>query len=246
MNPLRIWWADTRGKVIVTLLVLWIATLVNHFQLNHITQPIITIAAVCVFDYLVSLIRHKKGIITMSSVVTGLLIGLVFDESAGIVPLVSACILAVISKQLIALGDHRHIFNPAVFGIFVTSLLFNRPVAWWGAAWGLIPAVIIFIGMAYALYKIRRLWMALIFLVIYGVAFPSTIDGTVFLFAFIMLPETITSVGGGWWKYGWGALTGVLMLVITLLFKINVDPFLSALLIADLVGGAKRFLLNTA
>jgi Na+-transporting NADH:ubiquinone oxidoreductase subunit NqrB len=246
MNKLKIWWADTRGKVIVTLLVLWAGSLINHFETVHVWQPAYAVFAVCLFDFLLSFIRKRKGIVTMSSFVTGLLIGLVFDEGAGVLLLTSACAVAVVSKQVLSLGDHRHIFNPAVFGIFVTSFVFNRPVAWWGAAWGYIPAAIIVVGMGYGLYRIRRLWMAMIFVVMYGVAFPSTIDGTVFLFAFIMLPETITSVGGGWWKYGWGVLVGALMLVITLLLKINIDPFLSALLIADLVGGAKRFLLRSA
>lgn len=182
----------------------------------------------------------------MSSFVTGLLIGLIFDESAGLIPLLSACLVAVIGKQLIAFGDHRHIFNPAALGILASSLIFDRPVAWWGAAWGLIPAAIIFIGMSYGLHRIRRFWMPVVFLVIYAVAFPSTIDGTVFLFAFVMLPEPITSVGGKLWQYGWGALVGILMLLLALVVKVTIDPLLSALLLADLVGGTKRFLRNTA
>ncbi len=242
MSKIRIWWADTRGKVIVTLVALWIGSLVNHYELRHTWQPLVTVGAVSFFDYIVSFIRHKKGVITMSSVVTGLLIGLIFYDGPGSIPLLTACLMAVIGKQLVALGDHRHIFNPAALGILLSSIIFQRPVAWWGAAWGLVPAAIVLIGVAYALFRIRRLWMAIIFLVIYGLAFPFTIDGTVFLFAFIMLPEPITSLGGNWWGYGWGVLVGGIMLILTFLFNITIDPFLSALLLADLVGGAKRFL----
>ena len=246
MNPLRIWWADTRGKVVFTLIVLYIGSLINQFEMIHLTQPFITVGVVAFFDYAISLIRHKKGIITLSSVVTGLLIGLIFDESAGLVPLLSACFLAVIGKQYISFGDHRHIFNPAALGIFASSLLFHRPVAWWGASWGYVPAVIIFLGMTFALWRIRRFWMAAIFLVIYGIAFPSTIDGTVFLFAFVMLPETVTSVSGGMWTYGWGILVGILMLMLSFILKVTFDPLLSALLIADAIGGVKRFVWNNA
>lgn len=246
MFRFRIWWADTRGKVIGTLIALWIASLIHRFEPNHVLQPLIAVAAVSLFDYVVSFIRHKKGVITMSAVVTGLLIGLIFDDHAGLLPLAAACLIAVLGKQLLAFGDHRHIFNPAALGILISSLVFNRPVAWWGAAWGLVPAAIIFIGMAYGLYKIRRFWMAVVFLVLYGAAFPSTIDGTVFLFAFIMVPEPITSLGGKLWQYGWGALVGVLMLTLAFLFKSTVDPLLSALLLADIVGGVKRFLWRSA
>ena len=246
MNPLRIWWADSRGKVIATLVALWAGALITHFEVSRVWQPFVAVAAVSAFDYLVSRIRHQHGVVTMSAVVTGLLIGLVFDESAGLVPLVAACFVAVVGKQLVAFGDHRHIANPAALGILTASLVFGRPVAWWGAAWGMIPAVIILYGMAGALMRLRRLWMGTAFIVLYFImnvftggiqgAINLTIDGTVFLFAFIMLPEPITSVGGGLWQYGWGVLVAVLVYAQSRFLQVNVDPLLTALLGADVIG----------
>src|SRR5258706_7402864 len=155
MYRFRVWWADSRGKVIVTLLVLWIGALIHQFQLTFVWFPMVAVLGTILFDLLVCWARKRQWVFTMSSVVTGLLIGLIFDPRAGVLPLLVACALSVIGKQLIGVGDHRHIGNPATTGILLASILFGRPVAWWGAAWGIIPAIIIAVGMTSTLVRLR-------------------------------------------------------------------------------------------
>lgn len=110
-------------------------------------------------------------------------------------------------------------------------------------AWGIIPAVIVFIGMFFTLRRLRRFWMGIIFILIYfGInflvagangAFVLTIDGTVFLFALIMLPEPTTSMGGRFWRFGWGFLVAGLFALYIFVFRLQADPLLSSLLTAD-------------
>lgn len=230
------WWRDNKGKVIVTLVVLWIGALIVQFRVDHLFTPLIAIGASMGFDALFAFIRKRRWIWTLSSIVTGLLIGLI---SVNIVVALAACFIASLGKHFVGGGDHRHIFNPAALGILSSSVIFGQPVAWWGASWGIVPVAIIAVGMTPTLLKLRRLWMTGLFLLVYLAAtrsFQLTIDGTVFLFAFVMLPEPTTSVGGGVWTYAWGLLVGGLVAVQIIFPVINVDPLLSGLLAADAVG----------
>ncbi len=243
MNHVRIWWADTRGKVIATLFVLWIVTMIHSFQPVFLINPLVAIVSMYAFDFCISRVRSGKGIVTLSSLVTGLLIGLVFDPTAAIWVLIIACLVAAFSKQFIAFGSHRHIWNPAVLGIAVTSIIFNQSSGWWAASWGIIPVLIIVAGMTLALSQIRRVFMPFIFLGIMFVylsftgtwsgAFELVTSGTFIFFAFIMLPEPVTSIGGKTWLYGWPVFVGGLVVMLSVLRIFIVDPVMLALLIAN-------------
>ncbi|MBI3577010.1 RnfABCDGE type electron transport complex subunit D [Candidatus Gottesmanbacteria bacterium] len=236
---LKTFWADSRGKVIAVLCALWVASLINHFQWQFVLSVILAVVSIIIFDSFLLWLKIKNFSISLSSIVTGLLIGLVFDPMAGFIPLVVASLFASVSKNFIGKGPHKHIFNPAAFGILISSMIFGWPVAWWGASWGMIPVVIIAVGMLPILWKLRRQWIPVTFLIIYYFLSRSislTIDGTVFLFGFVMLPEVKTSpIPGSWW-WGWGILVGALIFVQNLLGLAVGDPLLLALLAANLAG----------
>lgn len=239
MEKIRIWWATSRGKVIAMLLVLWLGAIVYHIEASRVLTPIVAVASSILFDLIVSYIRKRQWAFTLSTTVTGLLIGLVIDPTSGVVPILFASLLASVSKQVIGVGDHRHIFNPAAFGLLVSSVVFDIPVAWWGASWGIAPVIIIAVGTVFVLRKLHRLWMTGTFLLVYLLITKSltlTIDGTVFLFAFVMLPEPVSSPSGKIWRYGWGALVGVLVALQNSFPVFTVDPLLFALLAANLMG----------
>lgn len=235
---LKAWWADSRGKVVVVLLVLWIATLANQFRIDFITSTLLAIVLSVCFDLVLGKLTHGHARFSLSSLVTGLLIGLIFDPTAGAVPIGVASLVASLSKHFLKLPSSKHIFNPAAFGIISASFLFDRPVAWWGASWGIFPLFLLGIGMVPALYQLRRLWMPVTFLTIYFISsgLRLTLDGTVFLFAFVMLPEPITSVGRGFWRYGWGILVGGLVAGLGFVRFAAADPLLTALLVANMLG----------
>ena len=243
---IRIFWADSRGKVVVALVLLWLAGVLYPFPLSAVLfKPILAIAGSIIADAWLSRVRYGAWFFSLSSVITGLLIGLIVDpRSVG--ALFTAVILASASKYFLGFGRQKHIFNPAAFGIVLSSALFNRPVAWWGAAWGIVPLLIILFGMLLPLRQLRRLWMPVSFLFVYGVglallssaesALKLTFDATPFLFAWVMLTEPITVPSRGLWRYGWGALVGALVIGFHVVGISWSDPLLTALLLANIVG----------
>ena len=242
---IRIFWADSRGKVILVLVLLWLAALVFDFQLSALLFPLLAIVGSFVFDALLSRIRYGVWFTSLSSVITGLLIGLIVDPTS-FTTLLVAVVLASVGKYFVGIGRQKHICNPAAFGIVLSSALFNRPVAWWGAAWGIVPLLIILFGMLLPLRQLRRLWMPVSFLFVYGVglallssaesALKLTFDATPFLFAWVMLTEPIALPSRGLWRYGWGALVGALVIGFHVVGISWSDPLLTALLLANIVG----------
>ncbi|MBI3955995.1 RnfABCDGE type electron transport complex subunit D [Candidatus Gottesmanbacteria bacterium] len=230
-------WADSRGKVIALLVLLWLAALVHEFRAGFVISVVFAVAASVGLDTLINWIGKKTTVVSLSSVVTGLLIGLVFDPFAGPVATLTACAIASLSKAYLGAGEHQHVFNPAALGIAVSSLLFGRSVAWWAASWGMLPVVILAAGMLPVVWRLHRQWMGITFLIVYYFLTRSislTFDGTVFLFAFVMLPEPRTAPMRGAWAWGWGVLVGLLVFVQNLLGYRVGDPLLLALLVANL------------
>lgn len=240
----KTFWADSRGKVIAVLVFLWLGVLVFQFRAVFVIGVVFAVVASVTFDSLIIWLRTKARVVSLSTIATGLLIGLIIDPFNGILPITVACLLASISKNFIGKGAHNHIFNPAAFGIVVSSFIFGSPVAWWGTAWGMVPVGIITLGMFPVLWKLRRQRLPIAFFAVYFVsnllygtvqsAIRLTIDGTVFLFAFVMLPEPKTAPSQGKWRWGWGVLVGLLVLTQNLFGIAAVDPLLVALLTANL------------
>ncbi len=242
---MRLWWADSRGKVIVVLFVLWISALIHQFQLLSLLYPLVAVIITVAIDILTIRLRFGKDVFSLSSVVTGLLIGLILDPKAGAFPLIFACVVASFFKQFIGRGSHKHVFNPAAVGIVGSSLIFGNHIAWWAASWGFIPIIILLVGMIPILLSLRRIFLPITFLIVYFImlsfstslsaAFHLTLDGTVFLFALVMLPEPMTSAISGKWRYGWGILVGGLLALFNMLGISWSDPLLVSLLGANVI-----------
>lgn len=239
------WLRDSRGKVIAILLAVWLTALTYDFRWIFLFYPVAAVALVVLFDFLTALIRYKIQYFSLSSIVTGLLIGLVLAPY-GFWQLVLATFVAALSKHLLKIAPHRHIFNPAVLGIVSAVFIFNEPVAWWSVAWGWPPIIIIAAGMCLVLWQIRRFFMPLTFLVAYYLinllssdptaSWRLTFDGTVFLFAFVMLPEPLTSLGRKNWQFAWGILVGLLIYLQNVFRLFLADPLLVGLLFTNLIG----------
>lgn len=246
MYSWRQFWSDSRGKVILVLLALAVLAWRQSFRLEPLGRLFLAVFSVGIFDLIWARVRHGKWFLSLSSVVTGLLIGLIFNPASSPLAITTAALFASSSKYWLRFGSDKHIFNPAALGIVVASLIFGRSVSWWGASGGLASILITGLGMAIILYRLRRILMPLIFLATYylGMTFFSnplsalrlTFDGTVFLFAWVMLPEPITSPSRDNWRYLWGLLVGVLVFFQNLLGWSWSDPLLIALLVANVMG----------
>lgn len=242
-KPFRFIIRDARAQVIIVLVILWIAVLIKNPTWQVILYPFYSILLLSVLDLALTYFKTKKLYFPFSSLVTGLLIGFLIHYSQGFIILTVAVLIAFLSKQFIKI-KHRHIFNPAALGVVVSTLIFRSTVSWWATASGGISLVLI-LPVTYVLYKLKRLQFTLFFLTGYFVFFTIiqnyktalslTIDGTVFLFAFIMLTEPMTSSISKFWKWGFGpvVLGGVIM---SYFLKISfTDPLLLSLLFANML-----------
>lgn len=236
--------SNTRLRIASVLVLIWVVYLIFNFTLRAFFLPLFSVTLVAALDLITTYVRKRALFLPASSLVTGFLIGLILSPEESILPFALAAAFAVFSKQFVRAREHQHVFNPAAFGIFGASLLTGVPVAWWAVSWS--PWVIfLIVSVSYTLYALKRLWLPVTFLITYGVfvfvtagsegALSSLLDGTVMLFAFIMLPEPITSPIGGRWKYFFGPLIAVLTILVG---KVGVvaDVFLPALLLGNLVG----------
>ena len=256
---------DTRVQAAFTLSLVWILAIWQFKTLNSFIYPLIAVISVAGFDILITFLRSSRTYYPFSSFVTGLLIGLLIAPVGNIWVIVSAALLASLSKQFIGRGVRQHILNPAAFGILSSSILFQIPIAWWGVSWGIWPSVILIPLMGRVLLRLKRLMLPITFLAVMYVYLivnffilsgksPLTLstladlfnfsklyflDGTLILFAMVMLPEPITSPVGGKFKYFYGIMVGLIAILFGLvnikLGQIVDEVFLASLLVANLL-----------
>lgn len=238
--------SEFKSQVAFTLFLVWLLA-IWHFwpQWRAFVYPVFAVFLMTALDVAYTRIRFKKWYWPSASVVTGLLVGLIIDPKEPILIIALAVLAAFVAKQFIGTGLRQHIFNPAAFGIMTVALVFGVPVAWWGVAWGKLPLVILVPLMIRVLWRMKRLWLPVGFLVVYLVyylilfdpksAVLAIIDGSLLLFALVMLPEPMTSPVVGGSKYIFGSGVAVVAIGISYL-KIFPEVFLPALLLANLGG----------
>ncbi len=243
---LKALWYDTRVHVGFTLFLVWLLAIWNFRAdstiLRVIFYPPAAIAVVSISDLALTRIRSRKFYLPTASVVSGFLIGLILAPTEPFYVIILASILASLSKQFIATGVRQHIFNPAAFGIMTVNFIFGTTVSWWGVSWGWLPVVIFAPLMIRILWKLKRLFLPLSFLIVYfvyllptssfDIAARTVIDPTVLLFVLVMLPEPITSPAVSYFKYFFGALVAILAILISSFTKIP-EVFLPSLLVAN-------------
>lgn len=236
--------SDPRAKIFGLLLLLWVIAFWRNPSLSAILFPLFSCFLFSFLDLIYNYWKSKKFYYPFSSLVSGGLLGMLIHPSQGILTLWSAVVLAFFSKHFIKMKG-KHIFNPAAFGVVSVSLISGLPISWWVTAAGGISLILLSLS-SFILYKLKRLQISLIFLLGYFLfmtylkglsnALLLTVDGTVFLFAFIMLPEPMTSTISGFWKYGF-ALSVLAIIILSYLTRFSfTDPLLIALLITNLLG----------
>jgi ferredoxin-NADP reductase len=167
---------------------------------------------------------------TSSSFITALLLLFIFaptSDPAGLGTLAIAGVIASATKYLLAWRG-RHIFNPAAAAAFIVGLI--RPlldhtfVTWWIGTSFMVPFTLI---AAFAiLFRTRKLWLGLTFLVVatlgWGVTYASHggafADGAYFallqypaiFFVGFMLSEPLTLPPRRWQQLAEAVLVGVL------------------------------------
>ena len=238
---------DIRLHAGFTLFLVWLLD-IWHFRssphfLQIIVYPLLSIALIAILDVGLTYFRYRKIYIPTAAVVSGFLIGLILAPGEPVLVIFLASLLVSLSKQFLASGARRHIFNPAALGIMGVYLIFGTTVSWWGVAWSWYPLVIIIPLMMRLLWRLHRIYLPLGFLLVYFIylfltssvdlALRTLTDSTVLLFALVMLPEPITSPSSGYFKYLFGAGVAISAIFISTFLTIG-EVFLPSLLLSNL------------
>lgn len=151
-----------------------------------------------------------------------------------------ASILAIGSKFLLRYRG-KHVFNPANFGIIVTILLTRN--AWINTGqWGHSYLLVILLGICglLVLNRVGRLDTGLVFLMVYsGLEFGKLVlyqgwemdvylhtlnSGTLWLFAFFMITDPVSTPNSPKARVIWAALIGLLSFGFTEVFYLYAAP----------------------
>jgi len=177
----------------------------------------VSVFVAVVIDTLLSLLKRRGLNFPSSATITGLIVGMVLDYHQSLWILVIAVAIAILSKHLL-IWKRKHIFNPANFGLLVSSIFLRGIISWWAGV-PMIPIVIL--GFFIAL-KMRRLSLVAVFLGLhlffFGVSalllhhqFVSQLAILNFYFAFFMLVEPKTSPITTRGRLIYGILTALLV-----------------------------------
>lgn len=184
-----------------------------------------------------------------SSLITGLILSLIFLPTAEVPMLIVLAFVGLIAgvSKFIVTWRGRHIFNPAAFAAVVIGLTGLSAATWWVATPLLTPIVLLVVLVS--LYQSKRYWVAGTFLAItipvlliefllFGATFTESLwllmSWPILFLAGVMLTEPLTLPPRRWQMYVVAAVTAVAFLIPFKFGAFQMTPAL-ALLIGNIV-----------
>ena len=177
-------------------------------------QVVVIVGSACALDMLFSGFIRKQILFPLSAIITGLGLSILVNTSHSLwLPLIPV-FCAIASKYLIIING-RHIYNPALFGLVIGSLisggLINPSPAYQWGGYGAIAAFIATAALMLFVFKVKKQVLIISFLAFYGLNVairawltrwhipPETIilgvvtSPAFYLFTFFMLTDPVTS-----------------------------------------------------
>lgn len=252
LKKVKFIYTDRRYRIALVLLLVWLAATYNFGAERALPTVAAAALTATALDFSINYLFRKLTYFPISGLVSGLLVGLIIDPLSGYAPVIAAAILAVLSKHVLSYqGPHirNHIFNPASFGVVAVSVAYGNLSAWWGVSWWPGIYLLLLPTAGYIIYKMGRVPLVLSFLALYAAykfvltgdpisSVLSPLDATTIFFALVMLPEPQSSPATGIWKYGFGILVGIILILTGRYPDLALDPLLLSLLAADLLSFA--------
>jgi len=195
--------------LLIALLAIW------SMAMGDIQSKALTLTYAVAVAVFVELVIYGciKPTMLQSAVITGLIIGTLTIPLGGFLFVWCAAVAGITSKRFLKFGKNRHIFNPAAFGLIVSSLLFSNQVNWWGNSSSIITIII----GGFFLFRLNRLSMPFAYFTfrIFSILASGTSLATAVLlpnlfFAFIMLIEPKTSPSKRFEQWLFGGTCGIL------------------------------------
>ena len=229
----------------VFLTLIFITAFLNNPSRKALLVFMLSLISTASADLLFVRLRGVKPFFPSGSLVTGSIIGLLTSPDLGwYVPIVIS-IIAMFSKNFIRLSN-RHIFNPAGFGLLISSLIFHHNVSWWGVSFQqfriqniefIIYFLILLSPAIVSVLRMKRYRITLSFLITYAlinINLNSFLDPTVLFFSIVMLPEPMTSPN----RHNRQIFFGIFVVSISVLTSSpilnSIDPLIFALLLGNL------------
>jgi Na+-translocating ferredoxin:NAD+ oxidoreductase RnfD subunit len=203
------WIKSPKGYVVIAMAAYLLMTSIGSQDMKGIINAIVAVGVSLVADILFCLVEKRKRIMPDGSVITGLIISLILSTTTSWSIVAATAAISILSKHLFVYKK-KPIFNPAVFGLLVSILIFHTGQSWWGAfgdlpAWTIVflliggylvtsrvnkyPQVFAFLGVSFVLLYLMS------YINVGGVSDalrPPFINATLF-FGFFMLTDPPTS-----------------------------------------------------
>ncbi len=213
-------------KSIKTQLIIYLAAVALTLAIKESDFTFLGALAMAVFaaaliELLILYLTTRSFKITESSIITGMIIGYVLSSDEVWWKIVLTALLAISSKYLIAFKK-KHIFNPAAFGIFLSTLILGTYTQWRGTyMWYILVPVGI-----YFVQKIKKteiiIGYAITSLVLFGtqaflqkVPFMNIFGYFSYLYIFVMVIEPKTTPFKTTGKYLFGLGIAAFIFVFT-------------------------------
>ncbi len=252
------------AKIQMSILLLMIALtaiLYFHSYLSILTLSV-ALASTLISDIIFIKFRKIEPFFPSAAIVSGLIIALLTFFQLPWYEVIATAVLAMIAKNFLRIHN-RHIFNPAGFGLFTTSLIFHQSVSWWGVSFQKLSLsavslllLLIVISPGYvSMIRLKRYLIPVSFFCSYILFIGlqrlfqhnfnpiiilqvTLLSSTILFFSLVMLPEPMTSPNNPKLQIIYGACVGILATLLSLLFP---NYFPDMLIGALLIGNALFF-----
>ncbi|MBI4062499.1 RnfABCDGE type electron transport complex subunit D [Candidatus Gottesmanbacteria bacterium] len=252
-----------KAQLALFLFLIFLSTLTHYPVFPSVFILLISLVSTISFDLLFVSIRKRTVFMPYAAIVTGLIIALLSNPTAGWYEIAAIGAIAMAAKNFIRISG-RHVFNPAAIGLFIGGILFRQPVAWWGTSFqnityptvqNILTFIILLLPVIVSGFRLHRHWSMLAFVSAYMIfSYVSTtispsslamrlLDPTVVFFATVMLPEPMTSPSNPKRQVLFGLTVAVLAQILSYpsltntLIALNLLPdlFIPALLLGNLL-----------
>ena len=192
-----------------------------HKDIAFLSTTLIAVISAVFLDSFITYLKTEHFAITDSSVISGLIIGYVISSGEPWWKFLFASIFAIGSKHLIRIKN-KQLFNPAAFGVFLSTLLLGASTQWKGTyLW----YIIVLVGF-YFVYKIKKIEIiigyAIIFFLFFGtqavlqkVPFVNIFGYLSYFYIFVMLIEPKTTPIKATAKFIFGSGVAALIFILT-------------------------------
>ena len=195
------------------------------FGIKSLIYVLIAVLTTAILDLFIEYFKSKTWIFPNSGLISGLFIGGLLTQDLKWHIYILAGIIAILSKHIIKFRQ-KNIFNPASLGVLLVSVIFGVSHTWWISS----PFILVLILGIFIIWRLRRIDLALSFLIsyylinsvieVYGGASAADIyytifnGGVIFFFSMFMLTEPKTNPNGTRQRIVYGILVAVLFVAL--------------------------------